>query len=236
MARKKRDGPAIQGAHVALVGFAGLGWWLFGRRGPQERLGELPGYASTPTQSPALPVMSRPNDLDLQFDEQQEEPIPLPRGFSKSQNGWPASPSPALLNVTPLQVRVRRGVVSVPLRAEVHGLFRRIIEFWDSEIEPVNVGDGPHGHAWRSIRGGDKLSNHASGTAIDLNPTRHPQYKRGTVSASQAKMIREMAASLGLRWGGDYSPDVVDEMHFEVASPPPISAINFTARAARSVS
>jgi hypothetical protein len=175
--------------------------------------------------------MSRPNDLDEQ--EGEEEPLPLPRGFSKSQNGWPASPNKALLNVVPLEVRVQRGMVSVPLRAEVHGPFRRIIEFWDSAIEPVNPGDGPHGHAWRSIRGGDQLSNHASGTAIDLNSTRHPQYRQNTVTTSQARMIREMAKNLGLRWGGDYRSDKVDEMHFEIVTPPPVAAVNFTARAAR---
>ena len=66
------------------------------------------------------------------------------------------------------------------------------------------------------IRGStDRLSNHASGTAIDLNATRHPLGKVGTFPVEKVPMIRALAKKYGLKWGGDYKGRV-DEMHFEI--------------------
>ena len=61
----------------------------------------------------------------------------------------------------------------------------------------------------------DKLSNHASGTAIDLNATKHALGKIGTFPAEKVPMIRALARKYGLFWGGDYQ-NRKDEMHFEI--------------------
>jgi hypothetical protein len=63
-----------------------------------------------------------------------------------------------------------------------------------------------------------KLSNHASGTAIDLNATKHPLGKIGTFDAAKVPMIRALAKKYGLTWGGDWTRK--DEMHFEIALSP----------------
>ena len=60
-----------------------------------------------------------------------------------------------------------------------------------------------------------KLSNHSSGTAIDLNATQHALGKVGTFEAGKVPMIRALAKKYGLTWGGDYKTRA-DEMHFEV--------------------
>ncbi|MFC7613926.1 peptidoglycan-binding protein [Actinokineospora soli] len=73
-----------------------------------------------------------------------------------------------------------------------------------------------HGWAFRPIAGTNVLSNHASGTAIDLNAPTHPQGKFGTVPGHLRDDITAKAASLGLRWGGNFTGSRVDEMHFEV--------------------
>jgi len=65
----------------------------------------------------------------------------------------------------------------------------------------------------------DKLSNHSSGTAIDLNATRHPLGKVGTFPNEKVPMIRALAKKYGLIWGGDYR-NRKDEMHFEVGLTP----------------
>ena len=66
------------------------------------------------------------------------------------------------------------------------------------------------------VRGStDRLSCHSSGTAIDLNATRHPLGKVGTFPAEKVPMIRALAKKYGLKWGGDYKGRA-DEMHFEV--------------------
>jgi hypothetical protein len=61
----------------------------------------------------------------------------------------------------------------------------------------------------------DKLSNHSSGTALDLNATNHALGKIGTFPAEKVPMIQALAKKYGLTWGGDYRGRK-DEMHFEL--------------------
>jgi hypothetical protein len=79
------------------------------------------------------------------------------------------------------------------------------------------------GWAYRAVRGQTSgLSNHASGTAMDLNATQHPlgTDERQNFTAEQIEAIRDRleARSMGgvIRWGGDYAGRQ-DPMHFEVA-------------------
>jgi hypothetical protein len=60
----------------------------------------------------------------------------------------------------------------------------------------------------------DKLSNHSSGTAIDLNATKHPLTYRDTFSPEDTIKCRALAAKYGCKWGGDWKR--ADEMHFEI--------------------
>ena len=73
------------------------------------------------------------------------------------------------------------------------------------------------GHSYRVITGSTSLSNHSSGTAIDLNAPRHPLGTSGTFTATQRSHIRSILSSCNgvVRWGGDYSGRK-DEMHFEI--------------------
>ena len=48
------------------------------------------------------------------------------------------------------------------------------------------------GHAYREISGSTTLSNHASGTAIDINAPRHPLGASGTFSSTQVSRIRSI--------------------------------------------
>lgn len=91
--------------------------------------------------------------------------------------------------------------------------------WFDKNVEDIDAGQlDDWGYAERPIRGSTTtLSNHASGTALDLNATRHPLGKRGTFTTSQAGKIRAELKRYGgcIRWGGDYSGRP-DEMHFEI--------------------
>jgi hypothetical protein len=88
-------------------------------------------------------------------------------------------------------------------------------------IEPIDEGTlDDWGYAYRDVRGSTStLSNHSSGTAIDLNATQHPLGKVGTFPAAKVPMIRALAKKYGLLWGGDYR-NRKDEMHFEVTLTP----------------
>jgi hypothetical protein len=133
-----------------------------------------------------------------------------------SQNGYPASANRAEIGVATFQVPGRADV-KVALRADVAPLILEFMRWWNEAVEPLVV-PGCWGHAFRDIRGARTLSNHASGTAADINAPRHPLGASGTVPAHLRGAISAKAAQLGLRWGGDYTRRK-DEMHVELNVP-----------------
>ncbi|GEM_PF-5898817 len=68
------------------------------------------------------------------------------------------------------------------------------------------------GHNHRTIRGGSRLSQHAYGNAIDINPAQNPMGSR--LVTDMPKNVSDMAAKWGLTWGGDWKRRP-DAMHFE---------------------
>jgi hypothetical protein len=75
------------------------------------------------------------------------------------------------------------------------------------------------GYAERPIRGSATISNHASGTAIDLNATRWALGSSPSVNLNGAQIdtVRRIVGATGgvVRWGGDYTGRK-DPMHFEI--------------------
>ena len=149
-----------------------------------------------------------------------------------SQNKWPASADPAKIGIRRFAVTLKKGVDSIDLHPQIAQPLIDMIKWWDENIEPVTL---IHGHNWRAIagkKGTDKLSNHSSGTAIDINPDSHPLGAEGTVPASKKTALLQKTASLGLRWGGSY-PGRKDEMHFEWIKPPTSSTYGDVSQIAR---
>jgi hypothetical protein len=68
------------------------------------------------------------------------------------------------------------------------------------------------GYNYRTKRGGGGLSEHAYGTAVDINPERNPF---GGKTTDLPEDVEEMAWRRGLSWGGRFG----DPMHFELMSP-----------------
>ena len=133
----------------------------------------------------------------------------------KSYNGYPASKDPNEIRITSYPVRgtdrkLRCAESVGPLLAAFAAEFHEL-------IEPIDQGIyDDWAYAFRMVRGStDRLSCHSSGTAIDLNATKHPLGKVGTFPAEKVPMIRALAKKYGLKWGGDYKGRI-DEMHFEV--------------------
>jgi hypothetical protein len=132
-----------------------------------------------------------------------------------SYNGYPASKDPAEIKIKSYPVkgtdRKLRCAESVgPLLAAFAAEFHEL-------IEPIDEGTfDDWGYAFRMVRGStDRLSCHSSGTAIDLNATKHPLGKAGTFPAEKVPMLRALAKKYGLKWGGDFKSRP-DEMHFEI--------------------
>lgn len=130
-----------------------------------------------------------------------------------SQNGWPAYESSTGLVAFPwVTGRVRPG--------DVYTVLNHLARRFNAEVEGIEAWQS-WGWNYRAVRGAVSLSNHASGTAVDFNATRHALGARGTFTAAQVAAIRRILAALGgvVRWGGDYTARA-DEMHFEINAGP----------------
>lgn len=97
-------------------------------------------------------------------------------------------------------------------------VLKDLTRWFHTNVESLAYG-GEDEWSWsppRKAKLGTSISNHASGTAVDLNATLHPLGKKGTFSERQTAMIREKLKEYGgaVRWGGDYKTG--DEMHFEI--------------------
>jgi hypothetical protein len=133
--------------------------------------------------------------------------------MATSQNGWSANDRSmiASYSLPGGRVALRKGDASVVLLW--------VANRFHETVEPLRW-PGNWGYAERPIRGSSTtLSNHASGTALDLNAPAHPLGKRGTFSAAQVRAIRSILGFCEgtVRWGGDYRSRA-DEMHLELVA------------------
>jgi hypothetical protein len=132
-----------------------------------------------------------------------------------SSNGWTASADPNEIGVKSYPVKGTK--IKLRCAEKCAPLLVGFAEEFHALIEPIDEGGlDDWGYCFRNVRGStDKLSNHSSGTAIDLNASRHALGKVGTFPNEKVPMIRALAKKYGLRWGGDYKSRA-DEMHFEI--------------------
>lgn len=134
--------------------------------------------------------------------------------MATSQNGWPvftSSTAKGLVAIPKVAGRVRAGSVAT--------IFKDLVDQFDKYVEDVDKGKDEWGYAYRAIRGQTRgYSNHASGTAIDLNAMQHPRGVRGTFTSAQKAAVRKILARYDgvVRWGEDYTIGKVDGMHFEI--------------------
>lgn len=137
----------------------------------------------------------------------------------KSSNGWVASKDPAAIDIKQFKVagtdiKLRCAAACGPILAAFAAEFHKT-------VEPIDEGTlDDWGYAYRPVRGQTTgLSNHASGTAIDINATKHPLGKEHTFTAPQEVILQALVKKYGLRWGGNYKTRK-DDMHFEVIETP----------------
>lgn len=100
-------------------------------------------------------------------------------------------------------------------RLAAASLARILANIWDgfgrsqAEIEKIGLNQFGGSYQHRTRRGSGRLSLHAFGAAIDLDPL-HNRMFRGNKGVMCAKVIAYFEAE-GWRWGGNYG----DPMHFE---------------------
>jgi len=136
-----------------------------------------------------------------------------------SQNGWKASIDPKEIDIASFAVPGTK--IKLRCAKSVAPLLVTFAAEFDSHVEKIDEGKlDDWGYCFRNVRGSsDNLSNHSSGTAIDLNATKHPLGHAGTFSPMQIVLIQALCKKYGLTWGGDYKGRK-DEMHFEISLNP----------------
>ena len=126
------------------------------------------------------------------------------RGFANLMHGQYGAPGE---NLTSIKTPSGR---SVQVHAAAADSFRGFLG--DLEKSGYNI-DSLGGYANRGMRGNSgRISQHAFGNAIDINPGRNPFH---TSQTDLPKNVSDMAAKWGLSWGGDWSERSRDPMHFE---------------------
>lgn len=156
--------------------------------------------------------------------------------MATSQNGYPALAADSDLLYT-WTIPTNDGDVRIRIRHGSAGFLLALWLMWyANHIEPVAGGVlDDWGYAYRPIRGSETgLSNHASGTAIDVNATRHPLGKVGTlgfkvtlrtkagrrtfIAINRIRARLRFAFKGTIRAGADYHGRK-DEMHYELVVP-----------------
>jgi hypothetical protein len=124
------------------------------------------------------------------------------------------------------------GALDLPLRADDCGfLLSRFVRRFARLVEPIGKTE-TFGHAKRQISNSNDWSNHASGTAVDINSSQHPYGAMDTFSNVEHNSLRGLLADFDdvVKWGGDYRY-TKDEMHFEINKP--YSDVHLLARVVR---
>lgn len=133
--------------------------------------------------------------------------------MTTTRNGWDVYKSysdPNLVNFPWVTGKVRKG--------DHYTVLEYIARRFNNEVEKINVA-ASWGHNPRPVRGYTNVwSEHATGTAIDLNAPQHPIRVAAskTFSRAQIKRIRQIMKDChgSARWGGEWSRP--DGMHFEL--------------------
>jgi hypothetical protein len=133
-----------------------------------------------------------------------------------SPNGWPASEDRKALGIETFAVPGTK--IKFACAKAVAPILVSFAKEFHELVEPIDEGQlDDWGYAFRQTRGSDRiLSNHSSGTAIDLNAIKHPLGKSNTFNKDQRNTINLLITKYGLAWGGNYKKRK-DDMHFEIA-------------------
>ena len=143
--------------------------------------------------------------------------------MATSQNNYPANDRSIISRFTvpgtDVVLALRRGPTSTVL---LH-----VADQFNRRVEGISNARGhldDWGYAERPIRGSTTtLSNHASGTAMDLNATRHPlgTDPAANFTSGQIRTCQAIEAECGgvVRWGGSYHGRK-DGMHWEIVAHP----------------
>jgi len=132
-----------------------------------------------------------------------------------SPNGWPASEDRKAIGIQSFSIPGTS--LKIACAKDVAPILVAFCKEFNELVEPIDLGQRDDwSFAFRMTRGSDKvLSNHSSGTAVDLNAIKNPLGKSNTFTKDQTNTIQLLLVKYGLAWGGKWKRP--DPMHFEIA-------------------
>ena len=139
-----------------------------------------------------------------------------------SQNGWLASADRNAIAVknfliTGANQHFAMATSAAPVLAAFLNEFNTLVQ----AINATGTVFDDWGYNFALIPNTQDLSNHCSGTAIDVNATKHVW--KAAVSGftpAQEKTIDSLCVKYGIRWGWRYINGWKDPMHFEIIESP----------------
>ena len=139
-----------------------------------------------------------------------------------SQNGWPASPNRADIHVA--NYLIDGANQHFAMCAAAAPVLAAFLKEFNTLVQPINATGtvfDDWGYNFALIPNTQDLSNHCSGTAVDVNATKHV-WKAATsgYTPAQEKQIDALCAKYGIRWGWRYIHGWKDPMHFEIIETP----------------
>lgn len=134
----------------------------------------------------------------------------------ESYNGWTCSPNPDEINIHRYLIPKSNGV-TLTMRQGVAVILANVASDFNKNVQVLKEKQlDDWGYAYRTVRGSNVMSNHASGTAIDLNATNFPMGVR-RMSYRQRRDCRRIVSKYRvITWGGEWTTRP-DEMHFEIS-------------------
>lgn len=139
----------------------------------------------------------------------------------QSENGWAVITSQSDPKLT--VIKIPHTTIPLRLHKDVAPLLAHVASRVNKEVCSLSFGNKPGvqdegGYCYRKIDNSIRFSNHASGTAIDLNWSRWPQLRK-RMNKKERAACEAIALELQevIRWGGNYRASRVDEQHWEIA-------------------
>lgn len=135
-----------------------------------------------------------------------------------SYNNWPASRTPSAIGIVSFAPVLGRKFPGGVKGGDVAVVMTYVVKQFHKRVESIIPSVDEWGYSYRANRNNPAtLSCHSSGTAIDINATKHPNGRGGTFTAAQVYQIHKILAEVDhcVRWGGDFH-STKDEMHFEI--------------------
>jgi hypothetical protein len=137
-----------------------------------------------------------------------------------SLNGWPVLTNSSTLLRTGLVPKTTR---KIRMHRDVLPLFLALAFDYDEWIARIDVGPlDDAGYAYRQANAANGWSNHASGTALDLNWSKEGAQRASNRAFWAKNDIRLHTTQIKriyhvVDWGGDWSAKFWDPMHWEIA-------------------